>query len=474
MSGVAVGAQVPRVRNVPRASSNDFTDAVFLARSYGLPPDPWQELVLESWLGMRPDGKYAASRCGLAVPRQNGKNAIIEMRELYGMITLGERILHTAQEVKTARKAFLRLCSFFEDKKYPELMSKVKSIRQTNGQEAIYLDNGGSVEFIARSKNSGRGFSVDILIMDEAQDLADESLEALGFTTSASPNYQHIFTGTPPGPKVNGEVFTRIRTNGNAGDDARLAWLEWSCQSKSVDDEIDLDDRRNWASVNPALGYRLAWDTLEDERASFSDEGFSRERLGMWGAGASTAIIPAAVWARGADGSSEIVGPLAFAIDADSDGERVSISVAGLRKDGKYHVEVVDNSPGTDWVSDRLRALATQWGPVSLVTNGPGAALLPELDDKIPVLVVGTTELAVASLAFKNLAVAGSIRHLNQPVLNVALNAARRRPSGDSWILSRRDSTADITPVVSSALALYGFMVGRPKRRPKSRKVMVL
>lgn len=34
-------------------------------------------------------------------------------------------------------------------------------IRRTNGQEAIVLDNGGSVQFIARSRGSGRGFTVD-------------------------------------------------------------------------------------------------------------------------------------------------------------------------------------------------------------------------------------------------------------------------------------------------------------------------
>jgi hypothetical protein len=32
------------------------------------------------------------------------------------------------------------------------------------------------VEFIARSKGSGRGFTVDVLVCDEAQDLADEEL----------------------------------------------------------------------------------------------------------------------------------------------------------------------------------------------------------------------------------------------------------------------------------------------------------
>ena len=116
---------------------------------------------------------------------------------------LGEKFLHTAHEVKTARKAFLRIASFFENaRQYPELVALVKEIRKTNGQEAIVLSNGGSCEFIARSKGSGRGFTVDVLVCDEAQDLTDEELAALLPTISAAPlgNPQVIFTGTPPDP----------------------------------------------------------------------------------------------------------------------------------------------------------------------------------------------------------------------------------------------------------------------------------
>ena len=107
MSSPAVASRSkPRVRRAPRSTSNDVDDAVFLASEYGLKPDDWQEDVLESWLGRRRDGRWSASTCGLAVPRQNGKNGAIEIRELFGMVGLGERILHTAHEVKTARKAF--------------------------------------------------------------------------------------------------------------------------------------------------------------------------------------------------------------------------------------------------------------------------------------------------------------------------------------------------------------------------------
>src|SRR5690606_29952691 len=134
------GVQTPRLEvKSDRAHANDADDAIFLASQYGLTPDPWQEHVLREWLARRAeDDKWAHSRCGLSVPRQNGKNALLEIRELFGIVELGERFLHTAHEVKTARKAFLRLASFFDnEKKYPELAGLVKEIRRTNGQEAI-------------------------------------------------------------------------------------------------------------------------------------------------------------------------------------------------------------------------------------------------------------------------------------------------------------------------------------------------
>jgi len=68
--------------------------------------------VLDDWLAEK-SGRWASLTCGLSLPRQNGKNALIEVRELFGMVGRGEKFLHTAHEVKTARKAFKRLQHFF-------------------------------------------------------------------------------------------------------------------------------------------------------------------------------------------------------------------------------------------------------------------------------------------------------------------------------------------------------------------------
>jgi hypothetical protein len=139
------------------------------------------------------------------VPRQNGKNGVLEMRELFGMVGRGEKILHTAHQVKTAQKHFRRLKHFFGKKaddptaKFPELNALVTEIRNVNGQEAIFLSNGGSVEIVARSQGSGRGFTVDVIVCDEAQDMSDDDQEALLSTSSASP--LRTRSGSTPGPR---------------------------------------------------------------------------------------------------------------------------------------------------------------------------------------------------------------------------------------------------------------------------------
>jgi hypothetical protein len=139
----------------------------------------------------------------------------LEIRELFGLTLLGEKFLHTAHEVKTAQKAFRRLLYFFDNPRmFPKLHARTTMIRKANGQEAIVLDNGGSFELVARSRGSGRGFSCDVLVVDEAQELGEDHLAALLPTISASANPQQIYTGTPPGQNAQGEIFEKIRGGG--------------------------------------------------------------------------------------------------------------------------------------------------------------------------------------------------------------------------------------------------------------------
>ena len=181
------GCQDPRIRVEPPRIQTDGPDAAMLMAAYGCRLDPWQQTVVDCWLGRDELGEYNVTSAGLSVPRQNGKNVCLEARELFGMVCLGERILHTAHQVVTSKKSFRRLAAMFTDRKHPEMMALVKHIRQVNGEEGIELINGGSIEYSTRSRERGRGFDgISLLVYDEAQELTDDQMEAVMATLAAS------------------------------------------------------------------------------------------------------------------------------------------------------------------------------------------------------------------------------------------------------------------------------------------------
>lgn len=471
------GRQEPRIRVSEAYAYTYGDDAAELAGAYGLTPDPWQRLVLDDWLAYGEDDKYAHKTCVLCVPRQNGKNGVLEGRELYGMTVEGERILHTAHEVKTARKAFDRLLSFFENEtRYPELADAVETIRKTNGQEAIILKNGGSIEFSARSKGAARGFTVDVVVCDEAQELTDEQLEALLPTKSAAPlgNSQLILLGTPPGPGVHGEVFPRTRRKAISGASVGVSLLEWS-----VDRIGDVSDESRWEESNPALGYRLTREAVESELSSMSEDGFARERLGWWSEGIPNGCFDPGAWeslkASLSDEQIEAQASwrVAYGVKFSPDGERMSLAAAVFEKGETPHVEVVRSAPtreGLPWAVDFVSA---RWAKATAVVID-GKSNAQDFYDRLTSQKVGKRALRMASSdnvqaassMFSNAVAEGSLTHIGQRSLDAAVKAAQKRPigNGGGYGFKSGDDT-DVTPLEAASLALWG--VRTSKRNPK-------
>jgi len=376
------------------------------------------------------------------------------------MVALGEKILHTAHEVKTARKAFTRIASFFEDvRNQPELAALVKEIRKTNGQEAIVLTNGGSVEFIARSKGSGRGFTVDVLVCDEAQDLTSEELAALLPTISAAPtgNPQVILTGTPPKPgSVKGEVFRGVRADGEAGRDARLAWTDFGVADGPLP---DVENMELAFATNPALGGRLGVGEIDRERALMrSDpEGFARERYGWWGdpnMATSTAFGPG-VWENlGDEAAPAIVDAIGVAVSLDR--TKGSIGGAGVLDD-RAVIGAVDRRDGVGWlVAEVARIQAERDCDVALDGKGPAADLIPAFEAAGVRLTIATTgDVLDACAGLYDRTQDGTLSHPHHPDLDAAVAGAQKRSVGDRWAWGRKQSAADVSMLEAVTLALW-------------------
>ena len=467
------GNQKPRIEYAPLYAYTDGKDASELVKAYGYELDPWQKSIINSWLGRDKSDMFTATSCGLSVPRQNGKNALLEVRELYGLVTMGEKILHTAHEVKTARKAFMRLASFFSnERQYPELASMAVAIRKTNGQEAIELTNGGSVEFSSRSNGANRGFTVDSVIFDEAQELTDEQLNALLPTLAAAPsgNRQFIYTGTPPTGDTRGEVFRRVRQSALDETDVKLSWYEWSCERIPPKDVTLKDLVKLSFEYNPAMGYRLTPDFTRQEAIQMSLDGFARERLGWWSATSTATAISEAMWNKTFIEAKDVPqdGLMTFGVKFGVDGSFVSLAGCRCEEGGVPHVELIMHEPLHSGINSIIEFLTDEErientaGIAIDGKNGMGMlynALSSEYYREV-IMIPSTKGCVDASAMFEQALYDEQITHTNDKaggqneLTNSALNAIKRpvgRASDGAWIYGGENST----PIEAAALAMW-------------------
>jgi phage terminase large subunit-like protein len=271
-----LGDQRPRLQWVPPSVESEGERVAELAEAAGLHLDDWERWVLDQGLGRTGDGKWAAFETALIVARQNGKGAVLEALELAALFLddFGvDLILHSAHEFKTASEAFRRIQSRIENNS--SFKRRVRQVYLQRGAESIELKNGKRLRFIARSGGSGRGFSADLVILDEAYELGDAAMAALLPTLSARPNPQIWYTSTAGFPTST--QLGLVRSRALRGGDPSLAFFEWSADP----DDYDAADPRCWAQANPGMGIRITPEYIAKERAALSPPEFARERLSI-------------------------------------------------------------------------------------------------------------------------------------------------------------------------------------------------
>ena len=481
-AGARKGEQRPRVRVFTGdAAYSDGPDADALAADLGVRLFPWESSVLSDWCSRDEQGRPAVVTAGLSVPRQNGKNLVIEVFEVFCLAVLGWHVIHTAHRVKTAKKSFNRLVKYFTDRRHPELSGLVENIRYTNGEEAIYLKSGACIEFSARSRANTRGFDdIQLVVFDEAQDLTDDQLNAIMYTlaASASGDRMMLYTGTPPDPSSPGTVFGRVRAAALADPAPRTSWNEWSVEKPPPAGSTFADVLDLVYATNPSMGHILDEEFTATEFANASIDGFARERLGWWSesAGATKAMDPKA-WdeCRTSDPPSD--GLLCCGVKFAPDGSRATLAVC-LRELGdgprrRPHVEVVRTSgmgSGTRWIADWLDGRRDRVASVAIDGTVGVTPLVNKLEElrfpKAAVKADGLRMLCPSVSAFADAVNERAVTHFGQPALDAAAKLCNRRKAGADGIgfEDSEDGQGDATMLEACALAYQQAMT--TKRRP--------
>jgi hypothetical protein len=261
----------PRIAVVPEQVKTAGPQIISLAAMAGIKLDEAQAMVAHATGGVGADDRWAAFECVVFAPRQNLKTEYLIARILAGLFIFRETlIVYSAHRASATTKVFARLKRAID--RCPQLGARIARVSNRIGSERIELTTGQVVEMVARSTSSGRGYTGDTIILDEAHELDSDQLAAILPMVSTRPNPQVIYA-LSFGNEQSSHVGA-LRERALDGK-PRVCWIEWS-----MADDDDVADRAVWARCNPAVPSRIRWDYLEDEFLALGPDRFARERLG--------------------------------------------------------------------------------------------------------------------------------------------------------------------------------------------------
>lgn len=423
------GQQTPTQAHILPYSSSLGTKAAALYKASGRKAQEWQKGVLKDMMACTKKKRlWVHTKFGYSVPRRNGKNEVVLIRELYGLVELGEHILHTAHRTTTTHAAWERLYDRLEKIEGVQ----IKSTYRAFGKEHIELANGGKIEFRTRTSKGGLGEGFDLLVIDEAQEYQDDQESALKYVVTDSKNPQTIFLGTPPTPISSGTVFQKFRADTLAGVKENAGWEEWS-----VEHETDPHNREAWYQTNPSLGTVFSERAVVDEIGSDSVD-FNIQRLGLWLRYNQKSAITPDEWQQLQEPVlPELRGNMWVGVKYGHDGEYVSMSIAIKTVDKRIFVECIDCRPvraGNNWIIAFLRAAGPAVRKV-IVDGANGQSILAaDMKDarlKQPELPT-VRQIITANAAFEQGLFSGRLCHMGQPALEQAATNSEKRAIGSN------------------------------------------
>lgn len=460
------GRQTPTQSLVLPYSKTYGEDAIKIYNSTGREAQEWQELLLCDMMAINEDGLWTHTKYGYSVPRRNGKNEVVAMRELYAVLN-GESVLHTAHRTPTSHSAWERLC---------ELLSKTglkegedyKTLKQFGLEQVTMLKGEGRVNFRTRSSKGGLGEGYDLLVIDEAQEYTIDQESALKYIVTSSKNPQTVFCGTPPTPVSSGTVFQKMREQAISGRSQNTGWAEWS-----VDNMTDPQDKEAWYQTNPSLGTVFTERSVADEIGPDKTD-FNIQRLGLWLRYNQKSAITEKEWtALAVPSMPTLAGDIYAAVKFSLDGATVTLSIAARTTDGKIFIEAVDcrdTRTGEQWLIEYLRDMK----PQKIVIDGANGAqqiLANELKERrVKGIVLPTVkEVIIANSLFEQCLFGGTICHSNQPSLVQSVANCEHRAIGSAGGFGYRSikDQVDVTLVESIALAFWVCHENKIKRKQK-------
>ena len=452
--------------------------AAAAAPSMGYELIGWQRDFLCDMGAVDAAGKWVHPRVGESVPRQQGKSVDLIVWASFLAAVMGYKVLWTEHNYSTTMEMLKRFREIFG--KYPHdralgrpgWREQLTDVCSQTSQEWMAFRSGGVIQFSTRTKSSRLGFSFDVVVYDEAQELTGVHVQVINPTTTSGSkhNLQLIYAGTPTRAGVPAEVFRNVRAQAWGGGSGDLMWLEYG-----VAEIGDIWDESRWWAVMPSLGRHADARAIRAGMKDMDELGAAQEYLGYWLPPSEQAVAPLIgedAWRETLIGDEEVpagFAKVAYGVKFSADGGTVAVAVAASNG-AAAHVELPfceTTAGGTRWPVNWLAVRASQASTVVIDGKSGAGSLCDRLREMgVPkgYATRPTTDQAITAASLMcEAAGTGGITHVECPALDLSAATATRREigKGGGWGFGGENST----PIEAAGLALLGLATS--KRNPK-------
>jgi len=461
-----LGNTKPRIQTPTLEGESRIAEVADLAIKIGMLLLPWQHYVLSDLLTIGNDKNFVRKSNLLLCARQVGKTHLARMRILAGLFLFGEmNIIAMSSNRNMALDTFRQVANTIEDHDF--LKAQVRQIRYANGQESITLLNGARYEIVAATRDGARGKTADFLYIDEVREISEEAFKAAVPVTRARTNSQTLMTSNA------GDAFSTVL------NDLREKALDYPSKtfgfweySAPLAARQDIKNRKFWAMANPALGYTITEEAIEESIATNSIEATLTETLCMW---IDSQVSPWTFGSIEACSVSELqlpVGAMTVMAFDVSPSKRTGALVAGQIIDGKIAIGVMEtfmSEVAIDEVkmASSINDWAMKYRPVQIAYDKYATASIAQRLEQSGHKMIDISGQAFYQACGELADALSNIRlmHSGQPEWVNSMNNAAAKYSDASWRIIRRKSAGCVAASISSAMIVH--MLSKPISIPK-------
>jgi phage terminase large subunit-like protein len=456
------GATKPRLQSVPLKGKSKVDDVIEIATILKQKLLPYQEYVLKDMLTVDKNDRFVRKFSLLLISRQNGKTFLARMLILTHLLKWNTDVLIMSSNRSMALETFRQVANALENNDHFKGM--VKQIRHANGTESIEMLSGARLDVVAATRDGSRGRSISgLLYIDEVREISPEGYRAAVPVTRAHPNSHTLLTSNAG--DAFSTVLNELRERALSAPPKSFGFYEYSAPQY-----CKITDRAGWAQANPALGYTITEEAIEEAIATSPIENTRTETLCQW-IDSLSSPWPHGVLEATSDATLTIPigGYTVFGFDVSPSRRNASLVAGQIMGDGRIGVGILQTWESQVSVDDlkiaaEIKAWADQYRPKMICYDKYATQSIAERlanAGQITQDVSGQQFYQACSDLLDGL-VNSRVVHNGQEELIKQMNNCAAKVNDSAWRIVKRKAAGDISAPIG--LAMVVSMLLKPQQ----------